>query len=104
MSSEHVCDDIAGAEILENVPDMNRRRIFGPALADMDQERDLQIVAELSRPRQRLQALCSQGAAGGHDLYADDDVAVRLHGFFDFVFVDEAWIGEDAVAGPGYPA
>ena len=43
-------------------------------------------------------------AAGGHDLDADDDVAIRLHGLFDFVFVDEARIGKDAVAWPGYPA
>ena len=83
---------------------MNRCRIFSPALADVDQERDLQIITELSRPRQRLQALCSQGAAGGHDLYADDDVPIRLHGFFDFVLVDKAWIGEDAVAWPSYAA
>ena len=104
MNSEHVRDDIAGAEIFENVSDMNRRRIFGPALADVDQERDLQTIAKLSRPRQRLQALCSQGAAGGHDLDTDDDVPISLHGLFDFVLVDEARIGEDAVAWPGYPA
>ena len=76
-----MCVTISPARRFENVPDMNRRRIFGPALADVDQERDLQIVAELSRPRQRLQTLCSQGAAGSHDLYADDDVSIRLHGF-----------------------
>ena len=52
MSGEHVGYDISLAQIFENVTDMNRRRVFGPALADVDQERDLQVVAELSRSRQ----------------------------------------------------
>src|SRR5262249_35932592 len=104
MSSEHVRDDIAGAKIFENISNMNRRRVFGPALADVYQERDFQIVAEPSCARQRFQAFRSQRAAGGHDLYADDDVAIVLYGFFDFIFVDKLRIGEDAVAWAGYSA
>src|SRR4030095_7593468 len=104
MSSEHVGYDISLPQILEHVTDRWRCCVFGPALADVDQERDLQIVAELSRPPQRLQALCSQGAARGHDLYADDDVPISLHGLFDFIFVDEARVGEDAITGPGHTA
>src|SRR5262245_11838921 len=104
MSSEHVRDDIAGAKIFENISDMNRRRVFGPALADVYQERDFQIVAEPSCARQRFQAFRSQRSASGHDFDADDDVAVCLHCFFDFVLINEARIGEDAVAWAGYSA
>ena len=32
---------------------------------------------------------------------ADDNVAVGIDGFFDFVLVDQARVGEDAVAGSG---
>ena len=38
------------------------------------------------------------------NLDADDYVAVGIHGFFDFVLIDEARIGENAIAGSSHTA
>ena len=83
----------------EHVADGDRFGAFGPALADVNQQRNFQFVAELARAFQRLQSLAAQRAAGGHDLDADDDIAVGFDGLLDLGFIDEPRVGENAIAG-----
>src|SRR5215467_1705605 len=79
MHGEHMRDDVPRPEVFENVTHMHWCSVFGPTFSNMDEQRQLQSVAQLSRSFQRLHPLGAEGTAGSHDLDADDDVAVRFH-------------------------
>src|SRR5829696_6174556 len=63
----------------------------------MNEQRNLERVAKLARALERLQSLCTERAAGGHDLYADDDVAIGFDRLLYFGLIDQTWIGKNAV-------
>src|SRR5688500_3705011 len=98
LDGEHMGHDVARTEILEHLSDGDRRGVLGPALADMDEQRQLQRIAELAGALQRLHALRPQRAADGHDFDADDNIAVGFDGLLDLSFIDQPWIGKNAVA------
>jgi hypothetical protein len=54
MDGKHVGDNITGAQILQDIADVHGFRIFGPTLADVNQQRQLERVAEFARSLQRL--------------------------------------------------
>src|SRR5580765_2231568 len=100
MNGEHVRDNVPRAQILENVANGHRLRSLGPALADMNQQRNLQLIAELARALQWLQSLRAECAARRHDLDTNDNIPIGFNGLRDLRLVNQARIGQDTVARP----